>query len=215
MGPQVRFVLALPEGALEVSPLSAVNVAGLPGVTVVLQRGFRASLGASGEASIAVGCVRGPSDKWAPGVEELVFARATSIARGSIGADLERLDARPIRSENLVIDQRLSGEGARLGEPVLVEVRHLLGFAGEAREGVLCSVVCVEPRSEGSGTRCGGLVASASLEGALMEAPPPSALVRLILAAAERPLHAGVVFAVFGLAVVAIVLARRPRSRPL
>jgi hypothetical protein len=223
VGPGVRFELEVPAGSREVpeGDLPAVNVAGLPGVSVALRRGFRifrdGARGGDGgdEGSIFVGCVRGPSDKWAPGVEELVLARATSIARGSIGADLERLDARPIRVDKLVIDQRLSGEGTRLTKPAVVEVRHLLVFAGEAREGVLCSVACVEPRGPGSISRCGDVVASASFEGALMEAPPPSLLVRLILAAAERPLHAGVLLAVLGLGLVALVLARRPRPRPL
>jgi hypothetical protein len=48
-----------------------------------------------------------------------------------------------------------------------------------------------------------------------MEAPPPSLLVRVILEAAERPLHAGFLFAALGIAAVAVVLARRPRPRPL
>jgi hypothetical protein len=197
----------VPEGELP-----ALNVAGLPGVSVALRRGFSVF---GVDSAVVVGCVRGPSDKWAPGVEELVLARATAIARGSIGADLERLEARPIRSEKLVIEQRLSGEGTLVVNktPALVEVRHLLAFAGEAREGVLCSVACVEPRGESS--RCAEIVSTASLEGALMEPPPPSLLVRLILAAAERPLHAGVLVAALGIALVALVLARRPRPRPL
>jgi hypothetical protein len=198
-----------------VADLPEVNVAGLPGVSVALRRGFRGALreGGGEEGSIFVGCVRGPSDKWAPGVEELVLARATAITRAAMGVDLERLEGRPIRLGKLLIDQHLSGEGAR--PPVRVEVRHLLGFAGEARDGVLCSVACVEPRAEGDGAGCAGLVASASLEGALLEAPPPSVLVRLILASAERPLHAGFVIAALGIAAVAAVLARRPRPRPL
>jgi hypothetical protein len=211
------LVLTLPGGAREVpeGELPALNVAGLPGVSVALRRGFSVS---GVDSAVFVGCVRGPSDKWAPGVEELVLDRATAIARGSLGADLERLEARPIRSEKLVIEQRLSGEGTRLTNkkiktPAIVEVRHLLAFAGEAREGVLCSVACVEPQSESS--RCAEIVVTASLEGALMEPPPPSLLVRLILAAAERPLHAGVLVAVLGVALVALVLARRPRPRPL
>lgn len=203
------MLVALPEGAREVTEAPAVNVGGLPGVSVVLRKGFRVA----DAGSLGIGCVRGPSDKWAPGVEELVFARATSIAKGSLGVSLERLDARPIRSENRVIEQRLSGEGTTGAGGSLVEMRHLLVFAGEAREGVLCSVACVEVR--GASLKCSELVSSASFQGSLMEPPPPSLLVRLILASAERPLHAGALVLVLGIAAVAIVLVRRPRPRPL
>ena len=88
-------------------------------------------------------------------------------------------------------------------------------IAGEASDGVLCSIACVEPRAQADRSTCSDRVAKATLEGSLMEPPPPSLLVRLILAAAERPLHAGFVVAALGIAVVAVVLARRPRPRPL
>ena len=99
------------------------------------------------------------------------------------------------------------------GKPDNAIGRHILGFAGEARDAVLCSLVCVEPAGA-EPSACSELVLAATPEGAFSEAPPPSALVRLVLLTAARPLEAGIVVALTAALIVVLVLARRPRPRP-
>jgi hypothetical protein len=90
----------------------------------------------------------------------------------------------------------------------------LLGFAGEDRAALLCSVVCAEPAgSSASKGRCADLIDAAMTEGAFTEAPPPSVLIRSILLAAERPRGAGIIGALLAALIVGVVLARRPRPR--
>ena len=61
----------------------------VPGATIALRRGVS---GEGGVELVAV-CARAPSDRWAPGVEELVLERATAIARGALRGEIDRFDA--------------------------------------------------------------------------------------------------------------------------
>jgi hypothetical protein len=204
----------VPEGSREEAEaaLPAIDVSGLAGAKVALRRGF---VGQEG-VSLRAGCVMGPSDKWAPGVEELVLDRATSMARRALEADITRLDVGPIQPEGRLFTQLLHGQATRHEATVVIEGRHALGFAGEARDAVLCTVVCVAPvgRAPALPSACEELARASSLEGALTEPPPPSVMIRLILASAERPLAAGVALSVLAVLAVAVILARRPRPRP-
>lgn len=215
LGDGVFISLSLPQGAREEreSALPVIEVGGLPGASVALRRGFTSPDG----VIVRAACVRGPSDRWAPGVEGLVLGRATGIAREAIDAPLDRWDAGPIQAIGDRFEQRLEGEG-RAGEsgPALAaRGRHLLGFVGEARDVVVCSVVCVERRgSSATQERCSELVDAASAGGSLTPPPAPSVMIRAILLAAERPREALAVSFAVTLCLVAIVLARRPRPRP-
>jgi hypothetical protein len=91
-----------------------------------------------------------------------------------------------------------------------VEGRHVLGFAGGAHDAVACSVVCL---TEGAQGGCTPLVEASGAEGAWVAAPPPSLLVRGILAAAEAPGWAGGIGGAVAIAIAAVVIARRPRPR--
>jgi hypothetical protein len=213
--PEVRLRVALPAGA-EPEPeaaLPAIDVSSVPGAAVSLRRGFQ---GAEG-VGLRVICARAPSDRWAPGVEELVLGRVNALTQGSLGGEVERFDAAEIAKVGARFEQRFEGavtrpEGAR----VAVRGRHLLGFAGEAKGVVLCTAVCVEPAAPANSAaapRCAPLIDAVAPEGAFTEAPPPSALIRSILLAAEHPLAALGIAAAAALALVAWVLARRPRPR--
>lgn len=212
IGPGVSLSVQLPGNAQEEieSALPVLDVSGLAGASVTLRRGWSDGQG----LVLRAGCVRGPSDRWAPGVEELVLARAAGIAQRSVPGDFARWNAGPIEAKGGLFEQRLHGEGGARGEGAVAEGRLLLGFAGESRDAVLCSLVCAEPAARVGGGRCAELVRGAAPEGAFTGAPPPSMLVRGILLAAERPKHAALVASVLGAAVVAVILARRPRPRP-
>lgn len=215
VAPGVWLVLSAPEGAREEpeGALPVIDVGGLPGASIALRRGFVGD----GEVTLRAACVRGPSDRWAPGVEELVLGRASGLARRAVAADLDRWDAGPIHVNAGLFEQRLEGEGRSSGRAVAAVGRHLLGFVGDARDVVVCSVVCAEPGPSSKGAeeaRCARLVAAVSPEGAFTEAPAPSLLVRSILLAAERPREAGALGVAATVVVVALVLARRPRPRP-
>jgi hypothetical protein len=216
----VHLVLRVPEGSREEAEaaLPAIDVSGLAGARVALRRGFVRQEGEG--VSLRAACVIGPSDKWAPGVEELVLDRATSMVRRALetgaDADIHRLDVGPIQPEGRLFTQLFHGQARRHEVTVVVEGRHALGFVGEARDAVLCTVLCVAPlgQAPARASACEDLARATSLEGALMEAPPPSVMVRLILVSAERPLAAGIVLAVLAVLAVAVILARRPRPRP-
>ncbi|WP_235880353.1 hypothetical protein [Polyangium aurulentum] len=204
-----RVTIPLPQDATEqpADALPRIEVGGLPGARVALRRGFEVE----GGLVVRVACVEAPSDRWAPGVEELALGVASGLARGAVAKEvaLERWDAAPIVKTDHRFEQRIEGAGVRRDVEVALRGRHLLGFAGEAREAVLCTVVCDEPSD---GARCGALVDGTEMS-SLVEPPPPSALVKGILLAAERPREAGLVGALVCLGVVSLILARRPRPR--
>ncbi|MRG94862.1 hypothetical protein [Polyangium spumosum] len=207
-GAVVRF--DVPAGAAEerAEALPRIEVSSLKGARVSLRRGFVDEVG----LRLRVACVEAPSDRFAPGLEEVVFGMATHLARGaaSEGVALERWDAEGITRHDGRFEQALTGRGARGDAPVTFRGRHVLGFEGAAREAVLCTFVCEEPRT---GERCGELVAKAEL-GSLVPPPPPSLLVRSILMAAERPRDAALLGAGIGVLFVVVLLARRPRPSP-
>jgi hypothetical protein len=208
LGAGARFDVPVPEGAREEASeaLPALDVSTVPGAVVVARRGFALD----GGAALRVACVRAPSSGWAPGVEELVLARAGVLARAAVPG-LERWDERPATCDAKGCEQRLDGRVVRAGEGVTAaKARHVLGFVGDRRDAVLCTVACAEPEG---GARCEAAVAGARPVG-FVAAPSPSLVVRAVLLAAEHPRGAGALVGAVGLAVVAWILARRPRPRP-
>ncbi|TKD13222.1 hypothetical protein [Polyangium fumosum] len=207
-GAIVRF--GVPAGAVEerAEALPRIEVSSLKGARVGLRAGFVDEAG----LRLRVACVEAPSDRFAPGVEEIVLGMATSIARGaaSDGITLDRWDAEGITRHEGRFEQALTGQGTRGERPVTLRGWHVLGFEGAASEAVLCTFVCEEPRA---GERCAALVANAELT-SLVPPPPPSLLVRTILMAAERPREAALLGLGIGVLLVAVLLARRPRPSP-
>ena len=218
IAPDVRLRIELPEGAHEddASTLPAVEVPAAAGVEVVARRGWTAAslAGAHGSeappTTVRVACVRAPSDRWAPGIEDLVLARATAIAQRAAAVESARWEPSAIRTIGPRFEQTISGQAARDGAPVSISLRHVLAFAGERRDAALCTLLCVEPRSD---SRCQAIVDAAEPLGTLEAPPPPSLTIRAILLAAERPAHAGTLAVVIAAALVAIILHRRPRPR--
>ena len=196
--PGVTLRLAVPEGARDEaeSALPAIDVSAVPGAKVTVRVGAR-----SGATTVRAACVTAPSDRWAPGVEELVLGRATGLAIAGLGAAVERWEPSAITSEGGRFEQRVTGR-ARDREAAIV--RHTLGFVGEDHDVLLCSVGC-------AGAGCEEVVARSELTGELVGPPPPSALVRAVLLAAERPYEAGAGAAVAAAAVVAALVARRAK----
>jgi hypothetical protein len=211
--PEVHLRIALPAGAADEAEgaLPKVDLASVPGATITLRRGFT---GADGIRTRVL-CVLAPSDRWAPGVEELVLGRASALAAGVLGGQIERFEGGAIVPLGPRFEQRFEGVAMLPDAGHLGAVgRHMLGFVGAARDVVLCSLLCVEPSPPGAqAVRCGPLVDASTIEGAFTEMPPPSPIVRAILLAAERPREALVAGGLLALASVAWILARRPRPR--
>lgn len=213
LAPGVALSLRWPEHAREepASGLPAVDLSAIAGARVALRRGVEGPDGLRVRAL----CAAAPSDRWAPGAEELVLDRATALARSGAPGEVTRWEAAPIRvlaGAPGGFEQRFEGI-AREGEAALaVRGRHLLGFAGEDREALLCSVLCAEPAAGAAElTRCAAMVSEAALEGALQPAPAPGLMVRGILLAAEHPRPAAGIVAVVAAMGIALMLARRPR----
>ena len=205
------FSVLVPRGAIAEpeSALPAIDVSNLPGATVPVRAGFH---DATTSVSVRVVCATAPSRGWAPGVEAIVMGRASQIARGAIGGDVARFDAADTAKVGARFEQRFTATARRGGETTRAVGEHVLGFAGEARDAIVCSVVCAEP--EGA-RACDALVEGATTTGAWVEAPPPSLAVRAILLAADRPTEAMAIVAATAIAIVAIVIARRPRPRAI
>lgn len=207
LGADAQLVLALPDGMRKEpsEALPAFDVSTVPGAVVVARLGFTAD----GDLALRLACAKAPSRGYAPGVEQLVLARASVLARGAVPG-LERWDEHPLVWRGDRCEQRL--EGLALGPngaTVSARARDVFGFVGEPRDAVACSLVCTEPESS---TRCDALISSARAEG-FVSAPAPSFLVRGVLLGAAHPRGAGVAVAALGLAIAAWILARRPRPR--
>lgn len=146
------------------------------------------------------GCIRGSSARFAPGVEEVLFERATWLAQSSLGALPREVATTAQHATATGFDQTKTGKVDR----GIFVVAHAITFDGEASDLLLCSVAC-----EGA---CDGI--ALTIEGAPPPVPQPNVLVRSLLWAAERPrISLGVLGAV-ALLVVAVILWRRPRPRP-
>jgi len=214
LAPGVRLALGLPEGGREEaeSALPAVDVSAVPGARVVLRRGF--VVGETGGVVVRAACVTAPSDRWAPGLEELVLGRATGLATAGLGVTVERWEVGAIARVGERFEQRVTG---RTGEREVAAVQHTLGFVGASHEVLVCSVACAEREggglavggARGGGGRCDEVVGA--VVGPLVGPPPPSLMVRAVLFAAEQPYEAAAGAAVLCVAVIAVVLARRPK----
>lgn len=193
--------------ALGDTVLPVVDAPPIPGAAVLLRRG----VAIEGGVEVVAVCAGAPSDRWAPGVEELVLGRATAIAQGALRGEIDRFDAAAITAVGPRFEQPFAGSVHRGALALAFRGRHLLGFTSASREAVLCSVLCTEPPTASS--RCAPVIESLTATGSWTSAPPPSLAVRAILGAAERPAAALGIAAALGFLIVAVVFARRPRPR--
>ena len=177
--------------------VNAIDVSKLPGARLVARDTRR-----SEALSVDVGCVRGPSDRYAPGIEGTLFEKATHLAVRTGALAPDELAVSATRTEPPVLGQVLLGKsGAKA-----IRIEHALAFVGEDSDVLLCTITCAGDDAACSAT-------SLVIEGALAAPPTPSAAVRLALAAGESPGAALAILAAISLAVVSVVLARRPRPR--
>lgn len=199
--------LRVPEGAVPepIEALPPVDVGNLPGAKVPVRAGFRGT-----DATVRVACATAPSRGWAPGLEALVMARASQIARGAMEGEVVSFDAENLAEVGPQIEQRFRAELKRGEAKATARGRHVLGFAGEAKDAVLCSVVCVD---QAESSVCMPLVHDVAATGAWVAAPPPNLWARGILLAAEEPLGAAAIVGAATIAAAAVIVARRPRPR--
>jgi hypothetical protein len=204
--------LRLPENAAreEDSALPIVDVSNLPGARIAARIGYR-----SGSLALRVVCASAPADGWAPGVEEIVLARATQLAREALGGEVTRFTAAEGTAAGPGFNQRFEGAVRRGDEALEVRGRHWLGFASDSRDAILCTVACTEPGDLGAARSCEALIADAVPLGTWAEAPPPNLLARTLLLAAERPHGALAMLTMASLAAAVLIIAGRPRPRPL
>lgn len=169
----------------------------IPGVRVSAARAW-----VDGAARVLVGCVRAPDPTFFDGAEQLVFDRANQIVRAAVG-DVREMSAGAIEHDAPRWSQRFSGEASER-----FSGKHTLSFVARSHEAVVCSLVC-----RGATSACDPIVSGATLEGELGEPPPPRAWIRAAFAAADHPRASLLGAALFAFAIVAVVLARRPRPR--
>jgi hypothetical protein len=201
------LVLAPPAGAAREADeaLPAIDVSSLPGARIALRRGYT-----GGGLTLRAVCAAAPADGWASGVEEIVLGRASQLARDALGGEVARFAVGESAAVGPGFAQRFEGAVRRGDEALVVRGRHWLGFAGDPRQAVVCTVVCTEPAGVHG---CDAAIALSEPSGTWSSAPPPSLLARVLLLAAERPYPAAGALLVASLGVAALILARRPRPR--
>ena len=240
VAPGVRLRLPDLPGAREepAGALPPVDLSAIAGARITLRRGLEipGATAAAPGAKVAVHgaplnlaaslrlralCATAPSDRWAPGVEELVLDRATALARGAVAGAVERWEVAPSAWTGQRFEQRFEASARDGGAPIAVRGVHLLGFAGPDRVALLCTALCAEPGPDPAARvaappgHCAPILDALALEGALAPPPPPSLLARGILQAAEHPAPVAALLGVLAVAAVALLLARRPRPRPV
>lgn len=198
--------MRLPEAAAAepAEALPAIEVGNIPGAAVPVRAGFH-----SDHVTLRVVCATAPSRGWAPGIEDIVMGRASQIARSALGGEVTRFEGRAIVAAGGRFEERFAARVTRGPDVLAVEGRHVLGFAGEAKAAVVCSVVCAEPAPRA----CAALVEAAAPVGAWTAPPDPSLVVRGILLAADHPAAAAAGMGAAVIAILALVIARRPRPR--
>lgn len=190
------------------SALPAIDVSRLPGARVVTRLGW--SDGAeplTSRTELFVLCAQAPSERFAPGLEEMVFSYASSFARRHLEpTGLTVWHGQAPTSADARFTQRVSAEGTRRAELV-----HVLGFVGPEHDAALCTLACVEPSAARA---CDGVIAGATPIGDFVAAPPPNLVASAILAAAESPRAALAVGALLAFAITFALVVKRPRPLP-
>jgi hypothetical protein len=135
----VALKLALPAGAVleRDDALPHVDVPNLPGARILARRGYT-----DGAHTVRVLCAAAPASGWASGIEEIVLARATQLARETLGGEVTRFVVGESTARGPGFDQQFEGAVRREAATFAVRGRHWLGFAGDPRDAVLCTVVC-------------------------------------------------------------------------
>ena len=199
-GDGFAVTLGLPALAVERAPetLPRPDVSRLPGAALLSVRGWDTA-----ETIVRAGCVGGPSSRYAPGIEDVLFEKATWMTLTRAGLHPEQLGQTAAVDTDRTFQRTL--EGVEGGASVRIE--HALAFDGPDRSVLFCSALC---RGEASACKEVTLV----IEGASAPPPRPSLVVRSALLAAEMPMVFFAGAAALVVAAVALILWRRPYPRP-
>lgn len=194
------ITLGITPGATEhpAGELPRPDVSRLPGATLIAVKGWDAP-----GVLIRAGCVSGPSSRYAPGIEEVVFEKATWMTVTRAGLRPEGLGVTARHDTDRTFHRVLEGKDGSAA----VRLEHTLAFSGRDSTVIFCSALC-----RADGAKCAS--ATLEVEGTTAPPPRPSLIVKSALLAAEMPaafLGGG---AAVILAAVALILWRRPYPRP-
>ena len=185
--------------------LTEPDVSKLPGARLV------ASFAVDGGGlEVSGGCVRAPSGRFVPGIEGVLFERATALVLRTSKLDPTELAvSKSSADEAGLFTQRLEGHTTER----TLGIAHLLTFVGADRDALLCTVVCSSPSERGSG-ECAPVLETLRIVGSHAPPPDPGLLARTLFLAADHPRPALATLGVVAALIIAWVLARRPRPRP-
>lgn len=174
----------------------AVDVSRLPGARIVAMQRWESS-----DSVAMAGCARGPSARFAPGLEGILFERARSAGLGAMKLAPRDLSLVSEDAPDRAYRRVFTGSTDR-GD---VRITELLTFTGEDKDLLLCLAIC-----EGKGCS----ESDVTIEGELVEPPRPDLFVRSFFYAAEHPAPVLGTAAFVMAALTALVLWRRPYPRP-
>lgn len=199
MGTQ-RVLVDVPAGSTPFA-VEAPDVSKLPGARVVSTDGLE-----HGGQKTRIGCVRAPSDRFVPGIEGVLFERATALALKAAGEAPSGL-ARTRGTSDAEGGLYTEGHEGAAGDRRIV-VGHLLSFVGDERDALLCTAVCSEPASDKT---CAASVGTLRLVGPHPPPPTPGLVARGAFFAADHPTLSLSLAAVVTGMVVARLLSNRPK----
>lgn len=191
---RVRFATL---AAKRVEPLR-VDFGHVPGASLAAAEAWTQD-----ELRLDVVCVRAPTTLWMPGLEATLLDAAAARSREVL--ELSALSPGALQHEGH--GWRRTFEGTADGGRAVG--RHELGFVGDARDLLVCSLACRGVHVEGCARALHGL----TVEAAYVAPPPPGRFAKAFLSALERPVTAVASVGVVALVAVAVLLRFRPRPR--
>lgn len=204
IGAGVSLGLALPPSAIA-SGAAPLDLSSAPGAELALHQAWQLS----DAGALELACVHAPASRWIPGLEDAVLGAASAMVRSHAGwGSLSPGEVRPVGTH---LEQSFSLPADGPAAAATGTGRHLLGFAGQPPQVILCSLVCTSSTAA-MAADCASVVGSVTSQG-LGPAPPPGLLASALGFAARSPELTLGAAGLCALAAVALLLRLRPRPQ--
>lgn len=198
-GDDLVVELPLPD-AVRGRDAEAIDLSAIPSASLI----GRKSWGFGDGGRIELACVKSSAAQWVPGLEHSLLTGATALVREQF--DLHSVKEGLLESTSGAYWLSFAGLTATADRPV--QGRHVLGFVGQSPSLIVCSSTCVAGDDAGA---CADTVHGMTVEGALVAPPPPGLGLSLLLGAAKHPAAVLGISAALAIAIVTLLLWRRPR----
>ncbi len=204
----VRLRLSLPLGAKD-SPVQPVDMSVAPGARLTLHRSWQLPA----DRTVQLACVQADAGHWFEGLEQVLLAAATAVVRKH--GKLQSARNLELLHHGDHVEQGFRGRAGSGSTAIAAHGRHLLGFAGQPKQLVLCTVMCTGPVMASTANlpgSCERLPETLQLSG-LVPPPAPGLWARFASAVAHHPQLTLLILALVSVVAVAALWKFRPRPR--